>query len=194
MNVKNKHLLSITFLVCVVTAICFHVQGQDAAQDGHSGATGVRPKVIASHENGTRYEAVVLSNASFQFFERQQELHCNSRLLDFELNQKGKDKLDSFKMILRSEPTLFERPPPGSPTWIPATKYTVYNDLDGDSVLDTMTKIGPNLKETYILYGNAWVQIVGHAQFGWKRLKSVQALKTKKTYTFDKDGWKLSGE
>lgn len=151
----------------------------------------LRPNVFLIHVDAENFpHSVILKNGTFGFSEHGESLRCSSNLVDFDLKLKDGDQLENFSMILRIEPAQY-LDVPGRPAYYPLTKKTVYNDLDGDSVLDTMVKIGPKFQETYILSNNTWIQ-GENSRVLWKFRKKVRAVNTGETYIFDNGGWKLS--
>ncbi len=123
---------------------------------------GVRlPVARTQDDGGVGYEPVLLKTAAVHFFERKKEIWSDSELVDYTLNRKDDGHLSYFSLTLRPEPARWKPAPGGGQQAGPLaqTKWTIYDDLDGDSVLDTMRKVGPKLTETYILCENTWVQV-----------------------------------
>ncbi len=121
----------------------------------------VRPKVVRIQTDGGKfYQRIDLGQANFKFFERPRQIKGWSRLLDFSFFLNDANALSRFQMILRAEGEKYSPAPiGGQAVGVPASRWTVYNDLDGDTVLDTMLKVGPGLHETYILHENAWIRV-----------------------------------
>jgi hypothetical protein len=189
MQKNPKRVLS--FAVCVGIAAAAGLARGEGDDEDNTPAS--RAKVTYTYPDGrVNYEPVHLSNATLRLSEFRKSLISYSTLFDFDLNLKSKNQLGSFRMILRPEPQNQVAPPPGAATWRPVTRWTVYDDLNGDSVLDTMIQRGPELHSSFILVKNSWVE-VGNLRAGW-RLGSVRALKTKQTYVFENGGWRPKAE
>jgi hypothetical protein len=83
-----------------------------------------------------------------------------SRLLRYQLTTGPGGTLANAWVLLRAEPEKLRPAAPGDQrASIPDSRWTVYTDIDGDSVFDTMVKVGPNQEETYILYRNTWIEV-----------------------------------
>jgi hypothetical protein len=89
----------------------------------------------------------------------------DSRLLSYQLTTGPGGTLANAWLLLRAEPQKF-RPGPrvadprgAQAASYPDSRWTVYTDIDGDSVFDSMVKVGPKETETYILYRNTWIEV-----------------------------------
>jgi hypothetical protein len=138
------------------------------------------------------YQPLSLNNATVRFSERDKSLWCESDLMDSGFTKGEKGQLAGAAV------TVYSNAQRG---WVfhggqgfPVSKCTEYIDLDGDTVFDTMTKDGPDpeMRECYILYNDAWLQ-VSPPRFGPGWRGEVRAKKTWSTYKFEKGKWQLAG-
>jgi hypothetical protein len=84
----------------------------------------------------------------------------HSRLMDYDLTTGPGGTLTNAWVLLRAEPEKTRPAPRGAQAAsYPDSRWTVYTDIDGDSVFDTMVKVGPGQQETYILYRNTWIEV-----------------------------------
>jgi hypothetical protein len=157
-------------------------QAQDTDNNLH-------PKVVRSQDNGwVYYQRIILNNASFQFLENKKTLSCYSNFVDYDVSEDEENHLSNFRLHLQSSSERAFRSEPGRGSLIPLSNSTLYQDLNGDSVLDTMIKHGPQGHGSYILYKDAWVQ-VNNSKMGFAIGRAVFANQTKTTYIFNKNAW-----
>lgn len=81
---------------------------------------------------------------------------------------------------------------PGRSSIPPKSNVTLYEDLNGDSVLDTMIKMGPQIYSTYILHKNTWTE-VNHSVSPWsiRAADGVYSYETKTRYVFKSGAWEV---
>ena len=114
-----------------------------------------------------------------------------SQLLTYALTTRPDRTLANAWVLLRAEPEkLRPAPPGGQKASYPDSRWTVYTDIDGDSVFDTMVKVGPKQDETYILYRNTWIQ-VGDQMAKFTAGSVVRAKADGAEYVFKGHAWEL---
>ncbi|MBN1342578.1 MAG: hypothetical protein JXQ73_07860 [Phycisphaerae bacterium] len=166
-------------LVATALAVAAVIPADEKSQDH-------RPRIDRTQsDGGVFYAPVTLRNAVFRFFERRNSLHCWSGLMDYEFDVKPDGHLSQFRLILRDRPEQLLVGEPGEQGFRPLFKQSVYWDLDGDTVLDAMSKNG----EGYILLGNSWVR-AGGSKIGYKPGRPVYSRDTKTKYVFSEGAWK----
>ena len=120
----------------------------------------------------------------------QEESH-DGRLLWYRLTTGSGGTLANAWVLLRAEPEKHRPAPPGGQAGsYPDSRWTVYTDIDGDSVFDTMVKVGPKQEETYILYGNTWIR-VGDQKAKFTVGSVVRAKADGTDYVFKGHGWEI---
>jgi hypothetical protein len=114
-----------------------------------------------------------------------------SQLLTYKLTTDPSGTLAHAWVLLRAEPEKL-RPAPrgGQAASYPDSRWTVYTDIDGDSVFDTMVKVGPKQQETYFLYRNTWVQ-VGDQMAIFTIGSTARAKADGAEYVFKRHAWEL---
>jgi hypothetical protein len=151
-----------------------------------------RLPVQHSQDDGQRlwYQPIGLKNATVRFHETPSALSETSQLIDYTMWRDDAGKLERLWFVLRPEAAKWRAAPPGSQAdQLPASHRTVYEDLDGDSVFDTMVKVGPESMSSFILFENSWIQ-VGNSKAKWEYRRYVQAIDSGRKYYFAKGGWK----
>ena len=174
------------FLVLLAAGGLLLIRHSEADDDD---ANLARVPIQHSEDDGQRlwYQAVGLKNATLHFHETPGTLSESSQLIDYTMWRDDAGKLEHLLFALRAEPAKWRAAPPESQAeQLPDSRYTVYEDLDGDSVFDTMVKVGPDSMSSFILFENTWIQ-VGNSKVKWDidarfaRLREVSS------------GWKPSG-
>ncbi len=115
----------------------------------------------------------------------------HSRLMDYQLTTGPGGALANAWVVLRAEPEKHRPAPRGAQAAsYPDSRWTVYTDIDGDSVFDTMVKVGPKQDETYILYRNTWIEVANQkAKFTVGSV--VRAKADGPEYVFKGHAWEL---
>ncbi len=115
----------------------------------------------------------------------------NSRLMEYQLTSDPGGSLANAWVVLRAEPEKHRPAPRGAQAAsYPDSRWTVYTDIDGDSVFDAMVKVGPKQHETYILYRNTWIEVGD--QMAKFTVGSVARAKPNGTdYIFKGHAWEL---
>jgi len=146
--------------------------------------------VRVQNDGGKHYQKIRIGDEQFSFFERGRELRCRSNSLAFRVFKDKDGSLSSFNVLVRQDhPVTYKSPPhPSQSLGKPLTSRTAYHDLDGDTVLDTMVKIGPDLHEAYILHHNTWLH-VRNSKVKWEYRKSVMDVKGERKYAFQDGKW-----
>jgi hypothetical protein len=115
----------------------------------------------------------------------------NGRLLEYTLNSNADGTLANAWVLLRAEPYKSRPAPAGAQAAsYPESRWTVYTDIDGDSVFDAMVKVGPKGDETFILYHNTWIQ-VGNQMAKFTAGGVVRAKADGANYVFKDHAWEL---
>ena len=113
------------------------------------------------------------------------------RLLTYQLTTAPNGTLANAWVVLRAEPEKTRPAPPGGQAAsYPDSRWTVYTDIDGDSVFDAMVKVGPKQNETFILYRNTWIQ-VGDQMAMFTVGSVVRAKADGNEYVFKGHAWEL---
>lgn len=152
----NKHILWLTPLIAGALAFTtLHVHSQAPEQE-------LQPKVARTQDDGgVFYQRISLKNDNIQFFERGKSLNSYGRYVDYTVGQDDAGHLTGFHLTLSADANTQQRyqSTPGGQSLLPLFNSTSYQDLDGDSVLDTMIKNGPQGSGCYILYQNKWTEV-----------------------------------
>jgi len=121
-------------------------------------------------------------------------VESHGRLLDYQLTVDPRGALTRAWMLLRAEPEkTLPAPAGGQASSLPGSRWTVYTDIDGDSVFDAMVKVGPNQQETCILYRNTWIT-VGNQMAKFTLGSTARAEADGKQYVFKEHAWELQAE
>ena len=151
----------------------------------------LRPKVVRTQDDGrVYYQHIILKNTGFQFSETEKMLTCYSDLFDYDISKDKDNHLTNFRLYLKADSKDLYRSMPGRGSLIPLLNSTSYQDLNGDSVLDTMSKSGPQGSSTSILYKNTWLEVYGDKR-GLAVGRSAFSIHTKTTYVFKGSGWEV---
>lgn len=111
-------------------------------------------------------------------------------MLDYTLSSDDDGELNHLSLVVRPESQKWRAAPPNSQaSRVADSNYTVYEDLDGDSVFDTMVKVGPGRMSSYILADKHWIE-VGNSKAKWQHRNSVKAVDGGVEYFFAKGGWR----
>jgi hypothetical protein len=146
----------------------WRIQAQDTDKYLH-------PAIVRSLDDGwVDYQWIALHNIRAQFHECKRTVSCYSNFMEYDLTKDEKNHLVHFELDLQTASPSSFRMVPGRSAPIPDSDSTLYEDLNGDSVFDRMTKQGPQGRSSYILYKNAWVPVNylmgkrdrNHASFG----------------------------
>lgn len=135
------------------------------------------------------YAPLNLKNAKFSFMEESRYLNAESELVELSLDQDDYKKLQYFRLVLRAEPVQYRTALPGGQiAAYPVSNFTIYDDLNGDSVLDTMDQIRPDGTKSFILVENRWIQVTLTKE-KWAYRKIVKSLSGDE-FTFENGAWK----
>jgi len=115
----------------------------------------------------------------------------DSPLLSYQLTTAPGGTLANAWVLLRAEPEKHRPAPRGAQAAsYPDSRWTVYTDIDGDSVFDTMVKVGPQQEETYILYRNTWIE-VGNQMAKFTDGSVTRAKADAAEYVFKGHAWEI---
>lgn len=162
--------------------------GRSSADD--DSANAVRLPIQHSRDEGKSlwYEPVALKHGVVRFHETPESLNQMSRLIDYTLHLDG-EKLRKCSLVLRPEPQKWRAAPPNSQhDQLPDSAYTMYEDLNGDSVFDTMVKVGPGAMSSYILLENHWVEV--NNSMVKREGRVARSLADGREYILGENGWK----
>ena len=115
----------------------------------------------------------------------------STNLVDYDVQHDATGRLTRLWLALYTDPKRMFVLAPGEQTAIPQAAQTVYEDLNGDSVLDTMVQSGPNGTRSYILYRNSWV-LVGTYMSGFEIGRPVFSFDRKTKYIFVNNQWQIA--
>jgi hypothetical protein len=184
---KPEHRISV--IVVVLAAVGLWLIHASPAEDDDVNLA--RLPIQHSKDDGDSlwYQAVGFKNATLRFNETKGTFSEHGELIDYTMWRGDQGKLDHLRFVLRAEPAKWRPAPPGSQAVrLPDSRYTVYEDLDGDSALDTMVKVGPDSMSSFILFENTWIE-VGNSMAKWESRRTVRAIDGGRQYHFAIGGW-----
>ena len=153
-----------------------------------SSNSGTHLKTSHVDKNGSvYYEKLPLKSTDLHINDSSKHLSLTSfDFFDIFIVIDEKDNVTNFSITLNDEKRKHKYIEGRNP--IPLTNWTVYNDLDGDSILDTMHQGGPDKSHTYILYENQWIRIKS-SRVLWKYRETVKSYDRKNEYKFKSGKW-----
>jgi len=164
---------------------------QPAATTVDKAPAEIHPQIVRSQDDGrVYYQQIILKNSAFHFSENQKSLSCFSDLFNYDFTKDEKNNLARFRLNLQANTEQVHQTVPGSGSSIALSNSTLYQDLNGDSVLDTMVKHGPQGHGRYILYKNSWIH-VNDSMVGFAIGSRVISIESKVGYVFVKNEWEI---
>src|SRR5581483_9051264 len=111
--------------------------------DDQESSNLVRLPIQHSHDDGAlSYQPIGLKNAVVTFHESANFLASGSELLDYDMVRDEAGRLSRLRLTVRPESEKTRPAQAGSQAAsLPASAWTVYEDLDGDSVFDAMVQV-----------------------------------------------------
>lgn len=177
----------------------------------------LRPKIVRVQDDGrVYYQKITLNNDSLLLSEQGNTLNCYGDWVDYEVSQDENRHMVQFGFRLYTRPQKRIRAAQGGlvnrtsfqgelarsglaqsrlaqrelgqreNSLLPDSTY--YQDLNGDSTLDTMIQEGPGFQRTYIFYKYTWVE-VDNSKLSFAVRRRVFSARQKTTYVFGQDGW-----
>lgn len=146
-----------------------------------------QPVITRNNSNGYKtYQYIQIGNNIIHSSGDNHTLSLNSDLFELTQHKDTNGKAKGFHISLNESQQSWSDGYGGM--FKPDAKSTVYYDLDGDTVLDTMHKNGSKLFESYILHNNKWTRIIP-SKLKWSKRKTTCSYDRKSRYQFVNGLW-----